>query len=193
MAMPSGYIGNAPLLCAIPSGNLQAMLGHHAYLDCPGCQPEFDELVLTAAIPFESTFRLLLNNVNPRETTDVLLTEVLESGNIIIVQLLRDAGIQLKSPDIRSGPFILASTVKGDKAMVDFVFDHGFFFETSDEEERYQEAVRAIFAALDNEDAEVLKLLINNDMLVTDDFFYQNADALLEKSISVRNIEQATA
>lgn len=51
----------------------------------------------------------------------------------------------------------------------------------------------AIFAALDNEDAEVLKLLINNDMLATDDFFYQNADALLEKSISARNIEQATA
>jgi len=88
-----GYIGNAPFLCAISSGNLQivqAMLGHYAYLDCPCCQSEFDALVLKKAIPFESIFRLLLNHANPRETTDFLLTEVLESGNITVVRLLQD-------------------------------------------------------------------------------------------------------
>lgn len=127
------------------------MLGHYAYLDCPCCQPEFDALVSKKAIPFESIFRLLLNHANPRETTDVLLTEVLESGNITLVRLLQDKGVRLKSPDIRSGPYILASAVKGSKAMVEFVFNHGFFSETRDEKKRHQEAVRAMLAALDNE------------------------------------------
>jgi len=79
--------------------------------------------------------------------------------------------VRLKSPGIRSRPYILASAVKGSKAMVEFVFNHGFFSETRDEEKTQQEALCAMLAVLDNEDTALLKLFINIDMLVTDVFF----------------------
>lgn len=55
--------------------------------------------------------------------------------------------------------------------MVEFVFNHGFFSETRDEEKTQQEALCAMLAVLDNEDTALLKLFINIDMLVTDVFF----------------------
>lgn len=159
-----------------------------------GAINDYEFMILSLVIPFESIFRLLLDRgANPRCTEQVqyFLSLSLKTGKISSVQILLDRGVSLQpSPGIRNGPAMLRSAMEGGKAMMEFVFDLGFTLEGStNRDEIYVISDFAVRC----KDPEVLEFFLSKGICTKKTLHPFGSDLLGELVATRSNLEAAKA